>query len=145
MSKTKNYVVFLDDDAVLVRAMADDLRLCAVENDCEFRAATSLNGLRTIIGEIDSGTAVLAIIDLWMIDKSRNVSEPFAGFEAIKLLRQKWPQCYILVYSAHIDSDAKEKLGRLSTLGIVEKPVPTYILAEIVTTTLDGILGLSPA
>ena len=56
--------------------------------------------------------------------------------KAIRTLRAKWPECYIIVYSAHLNSEVTKELNSFPFLAIIEKPKATQKIVQLVDDVL---------
>jgi len=137
----RQMALFIDDDSVLVSILMDQLRLFFAERGLDFAVCTATEEIPGTIAAFSGKNVAIAIIDLWMIDKKTNKPNTQAGYEVINQLRKRWPNCYIVVLSGHIDDAAKRTLTGYKNLAMLEKPLPTFVLEELINNLL-GDLGI---
>jgi DNA-binding NarL/FixJ family response regulator len=137
----KQMALFIDDDSVLVSILMDQLRHFFAERGLDFAVCTAIEEIPSTIGALSGKNVAIAIVDLWMIDKKTNKPNTQAGYEVINQLRKRWPNCYIVVLSGHIDDEAKKTLAEYKNIAMFEKPLPTFVLEELINNLL-GDLGI---
>lgn len=131
--------LFIDDDSVMVSSIMDQLRAFFSEREMDLAICTASENLSGILGAVAARRAdvPIAIVDLWMIDKRTNSQNKTAGYEIINEIRKKWPHCYLVVFSGHIDEEVQSNLKRYTNLAALEKPLPTFVLED----KLDDLLN----
>jgi DNA-binding NarL/FixJ family response regulator len=78
----------------------------------------------------------MVVLDLWLLDKSTNTPDHNGGLKILQLLRATWPNCYVIVYSGHLDQAIKASLKQFEQIAIVDKPVPAWVLTELIDNIL---------
>lgn len=129
-------VVFVDDDTFLLGAMERELRLFLLGYGYRFYICDSVASYLQLDDSI-VGCCDLAIIDLWMIDKSSNRPDREAGLEVIQNLRSRQPDCYVMIYTAHLNENARPALDRMDQIAIVEKPAATTEITDLISEVLQ--------
>jgi DNA-binding NtrC family response regulator len=135
-------VLLVDDDTFLLNAMARQLRLFLLEHGYAFYICDSISSYQKLAASGIVKTCDLAIVDLWMIDKSSNTPDRRAGLEVMRQIRKEQPDCYLVVYTAHLNEEARPDLDEMSELAIIEKPAATAEITDVITKVLD--LELEP-
>lgn len=135
-------VIFVDDDTFLLNALARQLRLFLLEHGYSFYICDSIDSYNELAERGIVASCDLAIVDLWMIDKSSNTPDRRAGLKVMRDIREKQPDCYIIVYTAHLD-EARPELEEMNELAIIEKPAATAEIEGVIAKVLA--LGAQPA
>ncbi|MFL5318786.1 MAG: response regulator [Myxococcaceae bacterium] len=99
-----------------------------------------------VIGEAKDGTSAVELAeklkpDLVLMDLSL---EGLSGFEATKQLREKSPQCPVLVVSMHREASVVDRALRSGARGYVLKGGDFRELVRAIQTVIRGELYLSP-
>ena len=134
---TQKRVLLFDDDTKFLVAICDDIRFSLIARNLQLDVVQDLEQLDLELRQ--SGEIVLAIIDLWIIDKRHNRPDHEAGDRALKRLRARWPAAYVIVLSSHLDPDARLRLADFKQLMLANKPIPTAELLSIMDKVLDTI------
>ena len=131
-------VLFVDDDANFVRAAADQVRGIAEARDVGFQLFTSVDELEHYLATMSGEQAVLTILDLWMIDKATNTPDREAGMRVLEMLRARWADIYVIIYSNHLDKEINRKLEAVNQIAIVDKTkAPLFVIADLVDSLLE--------
>lgn len=145
MSSNTTWVLLIDDDTNLVCATADLIGEACDNAGARLRVCTSTHELPGIYKDLRSERVALAILDLWLIDKQTNVPDHDGGMKVLQELRQHWSDCYVIILSAHLTTEAKAQLDKYDNIAIVEKPVPTWEVTDMITKVLAAEISSSTA
>lgn len=143
MNEKPMRILLFDDDSRFLAAICDDLFFSLRNHGLILDIAQDLTELRSRIS--DEKEIVLAILDLWIIDKETNKQDPSAGEKAIEIIREKWPAAYIIILSSHLDGPVRGELQRkYDQITIADKPVPTGVLVRFIVDILRRMNILKP-
>jgi DNA-binding NarL/FixJ family response regulator len=117
-------LLYIDDDSLLARANADHFRIHFRNTKVDFQLFTTAEEAESFIKD-SKKNIILAIIDLWMVNKDTNTQNRRAGFVIIESLRKRFPKCFIIVVSAHLTPEIEQELSKYDSMGIISKPFPT--------------------
>jgi DNA-binding NarL/FixJ family response regulator len=124
-------MLYVDDDALLARANADNFRIHFKDTNLGFRLFTTAEEADAFVKSSD-GNIALAIIDLWMVNKNTNTQNQRAGFTLVEGIRKRFPKCFIIIVSAHLTPEIIQELEQYGFMGIIAKPFPTSDLINII-------------
>jgi DNA-binding NarL/FixJ family response regulator len=127
-----NWILLIDDDTNLVCAAADLIEAASREIGAKFEVCTSTHELPQLYEKLAKSRVILAVLDLWLINKETNVPDHDGGIKVFHELRQRWPQSYIIVLSAHLNEETRAKLDDYQNIAIVEKPVAIWEISDII-------------
>lgn len=131
MKTNSFYVLLFDDDSKFVEAIIDDLKFGLRNMNLGLILAQDLSDLNNILKS--SNEVLVAILDLWIIDKNGNHQRYEAGENALKVIRKKWPESYIIFLSSHLDNETGARLkGKYKQIALANKPIPTDALLGFV-------------
>jgi ActR/RegA family two-component response regulator len=106
----KKIIMFIDDDATVLDSVAPNIISFVKERVNQVMEFQSIAEVEEYMANQKDCIPVLAIVDLWYNDFDTNTSDQEGGFKIIEKLRKKFPNVYIIVFSAHLNAD---RLGRL--------------------------------
>lgn len=129
-------VIFVDDDTFLLQSMERQIRLFLLDLGYRLYICDSVQSYRRLSAETVR-SCDLAIIDLWMIDKVSNSPDREAGLQVIRDIRNRQPDCYVLIYTAHLNEDVRPALDAMDQLAIVEKPAATQEITALIKAALS--------
>lgn len=132
--KNKNVLLF-DDDTEFVKAISDELHFELRKFDFSLVLAQDIAELKAKLPNL--GEIYVCILDLWIIDKQNNKQNTDAGESALRMIRNKWPNVYVIMLSSHLDEPTIERLqDTYDQILVANKPVPTSKLIELVRVIL---------
>lgn len=135
----KEFCILIDDDATFVRGTHDLLRNHFTEFGIGFEYGLSLEDLRKIMDSRKDENLLIAILDLWFIDKKNLNQDENAGFELLDLIREEWINSYVIILSSHIDEVVRKRLKEYFNIAIFEKPMSTSTLLDSIDVILKEI------
>ena len=134
-------LLLIDDDDTLVGAWVNSLGQFIKERyKWDLSVHLSLRGLEEMIKTEKELNIRVAIVDLWMVSKANNTFDPKAGFKAIDMIRKRWPNSFIIVFSAHLDGETEKELARkyVNTTSIKKTAPESVVMREIERAVRDG-------
>lgn len=138
METDQKWVLLIDDDATFVCATADLIDEACKELGVSLRICTSTHEMPAMYKELLKADVRLAILDLWLLDKQTNEPQQDGGMKILRELRQHWPDCYVIVHSAHLTAEAEAQLKRYINISIVKKPAPTFVITDIMKQIVEA-------
>jgi len=141
MNTDEKWVLLIDDDATLVCATADLIDEACKELGASLRVCTSTHEMPAMYKELHNADVLLAILDLWLLDKQTNEPQQDGGMKILRELRHHWPNCYVVVHSAHLTAEAETQLKHYNNIAIVKKPAPTFVLTDIIKQIIEASAG----
>ena len=135
----KEFIILIDDDKTFVRGIHDLLRNSFLEYGISFEFGLSVDDLNQIMDERKNDDLLIAILDLWFIDKENFNQDENAGFELLDLIREKWINSYVIILSSHIDDAVRKRLKEYFNIAIFEKPMSTTTLLDSIDLILKEI------
>jgi DNA-binding NarL/FixJ family response regulator len=133
------YCFLVDDDSIFVEGINEMMRNHFREKNIGFEICQGVDGIKNLISDMNNITLLLAVVDLWFIDKNTLVPNENEGYEILKLLRKTWPDCYIVFHSAHINGRVHTRLDDYKNITIIEKPISALTLLDTIDDILRGI------
>jgi DNA-binding NtrC family response regulator len=131
----KYSLIFVDDDFNLAAASEDLLRLHLLTHGLELVMVSSVPSLAERVKLHNDVLPILAIVDLWLQPDAEG------GFKIIEMLRNAYPNIFIIVYSAHIDERAEIRLHDVKQITIVKKPSTIALLTRLIDQKLAQMMG----
>jgi DNA-binding NarL/FixJ family response regulator len=122
-------VVVADDHTLFAQAVANLL-----EKHCDVMGIASTG--RELLAILERGTPDLVIVDISMPELN--------GLDAIRIIRQRWPDLPIVVLSMHADVQYAHAALSLGARGYVSKRAAVSILHECIRTVLSGRVYIPP-
>ena len=138
---SEHCVLLIDDDANLVRAAADLIEAACKEVDSNLEICTSTHELPGMYERLAGVHVIIAILDLWLINKETNVPDHDGGIKVFHELRDRWPHCYVIVLSAHLNESTRAKLDNYENIAIVEKPIAIWEIRDMIVRIGKELLG----
>jgi len=122
------YVV--DDDAALRQALSQRLRLAGY-------SVRSYPGPREFLAAVDLKSPGCAILDLNMPDMT--------GLELLRLMTKRGASLPVIIQSGYCDRRSRSEALALGATAVLDKPVPSSRLLQLVEAALRRIRRRSPA
>jgi len=139
-------VLYIDDDSELAAGTGLLLKAELAAKNIVTRIFTSeaqINDYLARHTEAPEEQPVLAIVDLWMLDKKTHIPNTEAGFEVIKSLRRLFPAIFVVVVSGHITKETVTKLSAYRAMAVVDKTISPGVLIRKVEEALKA-MGTLP-
>jgi DNA-binding response OmpR family regulator len=133
------FCLFADDDSLFVRACVDEFTNFFHKEGIEFIVCPDLKNVEKSISGTNDKDLIIAILDLWFIDKDSNEANEEEGFEILKILRERWKNSYIIILSGHINGEVKRILKEFINIAIIEKPISPSKLLDFIEIKLKEI------
>ncbi|MBN1181642.1 MAG: hypothetical protein JXB49_05090 [Bacteroidales bacterium] len=131
--KSIYFSLFADDDSNFVRAIADNFKYVFLTHNIQFEICMGIEELENhIIPTQMSNELLIAILDLWFFDKDKNENNENEGFEMFQSIREKWPNCFVIILSCHLNNGIRTKLAPYQNIAIIDKAISTSKLLEII-------------
>lgn len=115
-------VLVVEDNRINTMVVRKQLEYFGITPDCAASGEDALSFLQ----DETNGTYHLALIDLHMPEMD--------GYELSKIIRKKYPDIYIVIFTADIMEESRTKLAKMNIFDILNKPfLPTKLLSTLLT------------
>jgi CheY-like chemotaxis protein len=117
------HVLAVDDDQIILRSIARQLRSAGFELDIESNPENAMPRIRVTHYDV-------VLCDIKM--------KPLNGLEVLDLIRAEFPDLPVIIVSAFVDDQTVESARKLGCKEFLFKPVKKALLIEAVIRAADG-------